>query len=191
MLTEPLAVTLLVIEALEKLGVPYFIGGSMASALHGTAHSTLDTDLVVDLQPEQVKTLATFLADDFYIDADMILDAIQHRSSFNIIHRVTMFKVDIFILKQRPFDQTQFLRRQAQVIPSDPERKVYVTTAEDIILAKLEWYRLGGEASDRQWRDILGVLKVQAGRLDMDYLHRWAAELAVGDLLQCAIKESE
>ena len=74
---------------------------------------------------------------------------------------------------------------------NDPERKAYVTTAEDIVLAKLEWYRLGGGVSDRQWRDILGVLKVQAGRLDLDYLQEWAVELGVADLLQRASKESE
>ena len=102
-----------------------------------------------------------------------------------------MFKVDVFINKHRRFDQEQFLRRQLQVVAYEPERKVYVTTAEDIILAKLEWYRLGGEISDRQWRDVLGVLKVQAGRLDLDYLRQWAAELKVADLLQRTLKESE
>ena len=96
-----------VVSVFERLHIPYLIGGSIASALHGVARSTLDSD------------------------------------------------------------------------------------AEDIILAKLEWYRLGNEISDRQWRDILGVLKVQAGRLDVDYLHKWAAELNVADLLQRALKESE
>ena len=75
------------------------------------------------------------------------------------------------------------------MIGTESERKGYVASAEDIILAKLEWYRLGGEVSDRQWRDILGVLKVQAGRVDLDYLRHWAAELKVDDLLQRALKE--
>lgn len=191
MLAEPLAVTLLVIEAFEKLEVPYLIGGSLASALHGTARSTLDSDLVADLKAEQVAPLVDMLKMDFYIDEIMILDAIRYQSSFNIIHLKTMFKVDIFINKHRRFDQAQFQRRQLQTVANDPERKAYVTTAEDIVLAKLEWYRLGDEISDRQWRDILGVLKVQAGRLDIDYLHQWAAELNVADLLLRALKESE
>lgn len=188
---EPLAVTLSVIEAFEKLNVPYLIGGSLASALHGTARSTLDTDLVADLRSEQVTPLVEMLQHDFYIDREVILDAIQHQSSFNIIHFETAFKVDVFIAKPRRFDQMQFQRRRLEVVANDPERRAYVTTAEDIVLAKLEWYRLGGGVSDRQWRDILGVLKVQAGRLDLDYLEKWAVELGVADLLQRALKESE
>lgn len=191
MLAEPLAITLLVIDAFERLEVPYMIGGSLASALHGTPRSTLDTDLVSDLKAEQVALLVKMLEEDFYIDETMILDAIRKQSSFNLIHLATMFKVDVFINKHRRFDQEQFLRRQLQVVAYEPERKVYVTTAEDIILAKLEWYRLGGEISDRQWRDVLGVLKVQAGRLNLDYLRQWAAELKVADLLQRTLKESE
>lgn len=191
MLAEPLSITLLVTDAFEKLNVPYLIGGSLASALYGTARSTLDVDLIADLHAEQATQLVELLQQEFYIDERMIRDAIQHLNSFNLIHLATMFKVDVFITKRRSFDQMQFNRRQLQVVSEEPERKAYVTTAEDIILAKLEWYRLGNEVSDRQWRDILGVLKVQAGRLDLKYLNQWAAELKVADLLQRALKESE
>ena len=191
MLAEPLSITLLVTDAFEKLNVPYLIGGSLASALYGTARSTLDVDLIADLHAEQATQLVELLQQEFYIDERMIRDAIQHLSFFNLIHLATMFKVDVFITKKRSFDQMQFNRRQLQVVSDEPERKAYVTTAEDIILAKLEWYRLGNEVSDRQWRDILGVLKVQAGRLDLKYLNQWAAELKVADLLQRALKESE
>jgi hypothetical protein len=191
MLAEPLAVTLLVIDAFEQLEVPYLIGGSLASAMYGTARSTLDADLVADLRAEQMHSLIDLLKNGFYIDQDMILDAIAHQSSFNLIHLRTMFKVDIFISKRRSFDQMQLQRRKLFVVANEPERKAYVSTAEDIILSKLEWYRLGNETSDQQWRDILGVLKVQAGRLDLDYLRQWAGELHVADLLQRALKESE
>jgi len=191
MLAEPLEVTLLVIEALEKLNVPYLIGGSLASALHGAARSTLDTDLVADLHPEQVNRLVMMLQNDFYIDDEMIMDAVRHRSSFNIIHLPTAFKVDVFIPKERGFDRVQFQRCRLEVVANEPERKAFVTTAEDIVLAKLEWYRLGGGVSDQQWRDIIGVLKVQAGRLDLEYMQKWAAELGVTDILQRALQESE
>jgi hypothetical protein len=191
MLAEPLAVTLLVIEAFEELNIPYMIGGSLASALHGTARSTLDTDLVADLRSEQVNSLVDMLQQDFYIDEGMLIDAIQHQSTFNIVHLKTAFKVDVFIAKKRSFDLEQFRRRRLEIIVNEPERKAFVTTAEDIILAKLEWYRLGGGVSDRQWRDILGVLKVQAGRLDLDYLQKWAVELGVADLLQRALRDSQ
>jgi hypothetical protein len=191
MLPEAVGVMMLVVEAFDRLHIRYLVGGSMASALHGVTRSTLDADLVAELEPSQVNALIKELDNDFYIDEGMIQDAISHRSSFNLIHLKTMFKVDVFVRKERPFDQIQFQRRVEQVIATDPNQKAFVSTAEDIILSKLEWYRMGGEVSDRQWRDILGVLKVQAGRLDLDYLDRWADELGVSDLLQSALKESK
>ncbi|HUX76945.1 MAG TPA: hypothetical protein VMY40_09940 [Anaerolineae bacterium] len=190
MLSEPIAVTLLVIEALDTLGVPYLIGGSLASAVHGVARATADTDLVADLRPEHARPLAQALNDAFYVDAESIQDAIRRRSSFNVIHLDTMFKVDVFVRKQRPFDQAQFERRVAQVVATDPERTAHVASPEDTVLAKLEWFRLGGEVSDRQWRDVLGVLKVQGERLDLVYLRRWAAALRIADLLEQALAQT-
>ena len=191
MLPEAVNAMMLVVDVFERLQIPYFIGGSMASALHGVARSTLDADMVAEIRLKQAGALVKALGDDFYTDEEMIRDAIVHHGSFNLIHLTTMFKVDVFIRKERPFDRVQFQRRVEQLFATNPEQKAFMTTAEDIILAKLEWYRLGNEISDRQWRDILGVLKVQAGRLDLDYLHKWAQELKVADLLQRALKESE
>ena len=191
MLDEPIAVTLLVIDALDALGVPYLIGGSLASAVHGVLRATMDTDLVADLRLEDAEPLARALGGAFYVDAESIREAVLHESSFNVIHLETMFKVDVFIVKKRPFHRSQMERRIAQVIATDPERTAYVATAEDTILAKLEWYRMGGGVSDRQWRDVLGVMKVQADRLDLAYLRQWAAQLNVSDLLERALTEAD
>jgi len=191
MLSEPIQVTLKVITAFNRLGIPYLIGGSLASAVHGIVRATMDADLVAEIKPEQVLSLVASLESEFYIDAEMILDAIQYTSSFNLIHLETMFKVDVFILKQRPFDLNQMQRRISQSVGDSPEEQAYFSTAEDIILAKLEWFRAGGETSERQWRDIMGVLDLQGDRLDFKYLQTWATELGILDLLQRAIQAGQ
>jgi len=117
------------------------------------------------------------------------MDAILHRSSFNLIHLGTAFKVDIFLPKDRAFARMQMERRSRRILLDDPERTAWVTSAEDIILAKLEWFRLGGEVSERQWRDVLGVMKTQGTLLDDVYLRHWAVELGVLDLLGRAFSE--
>jgi hypothetical protein len=176
MLSEPIQVTLKVVMTFERLGIPYLIGGSFASAVHGIVRATMDADIVAEIKPDQVSSLVASLHDEFYIDANMILDA--------------MFKVDVFILKQRPFDLNQMQRRISQSVGDAPEERAYFSTAEDIILAKLEWFRAGGEVSERQWRDISGVLDLQGDRLDFEYLQRWAVRLGIQDLIQKAIQEN-
>jgi len=97
---------------------------------------------------------------------------------------------DIFIPKQRPFDRAQLERRTLQVVATDPERTAYIASAEDTILAKLDWYRQGGQVSERQWRDVLGVLRVQDNTLDMNYLRSQATALGVADLLEQAVRQA-
>ena len=182
-------ITLLVCQVFEELGIRYVIGGSLASALHGNSRSTYDSDMVADIQARHVPELMESLQGEFYFSEPAIYEAIQRRSSFNLIHLRALFKVDVFVPKDRPFDLAQLARGRAQIISDDSERMASVASPEDIILAKLEWYRLGGESSGRQWDDVLGVLRVQGGRLDQRYLQEMAAELGVTDLLERAISE--
>lgn len=189
MLPEPIAVTLQVVDALEQVGATYVIGGSLASTIHGVVRTTLDTDIVAELSLQQAQPFADLLAGAFYLDINTIRNAIQQRNSFNVIHLATMFKIDVFVSKGRPFDRQQLDRRQRWIADPDSGRTIYVATPEDTVLAKLAWYRLGGELSDRQWRDILGVVAVQGNRLDLGYMRRCAAMLDVRDLLERALGE--
>lgn len=190
MQSETTRLTLLVAQTLEQLGIAYAVGGSLASSLHGVMRSTLDVDIVTDMRLEHIPPLVAALSKEFYADDEMMRGAIEHHSSFNLIHYETAFKVDIFIRKLRAFDQMQLERRETSIIATDPEQSIYVVSPEDIVLAKLEWYRMGGEVSDRQWRDILGVIKTRAGELDLAYLRKWAIELKVSDLLERALTEA-
>lgn len=179
-----------VIAALSDLGVPYFVGGSVASSIYGMPRSTLDVDLVAELREEHVAGLVERLGTDYYLSEDAIREAVHAHSSFNLIHLATMLKIDIFVWKARPFDQEAFRRRRDESVDlADAGVTLTLPAPEDIILAKLEWFRLGNEVSERQWSDILGVVKVQATALDLPYLRHWADELGVRDLLERALSE--
>ena len=187
--TEAVRITLLVTRVLDELDIPYVIGGSMASILHGMLRTTMDVDIVADIQPPQVDPFVAAFQDAFYADDLMIKRAVQRRSSFNLIHFETMFKVDIFLTKTRAFDQQQLTRRIAVSLGDDENESAWVLSAEDIVLAKLDWFRMGGESSERQWRDILGVLKTQQKQLDIPYLWQWAEELDLMLLMERALHE--
>jgi hypothetical protein len=189
MQNEPIEVTIRVTQVLEKLNIPYLIGGSLASTLYGMVRTTQDSDIVAEMRLEHLQPFVSALQAEFYLDEEMITESIQRYSSFNIIHRESMFKVDVFIPRPRPFLQSQMARVRKQTFFLDQEVSVKFCSPEDTILAKLEWYRLGGEVSERQWRDILGVLKTCAGELDLSYLRKWANELNVNDLLERVLKD--
>ena len=190
MQNEPIEVTLKVTAILEQLHIPYLIGGSLASILYGMVRTTQDADIVAEMGLAHVEPFVSALQNEFYIDDEMIAAAIQRHSSFNIIHRETFFKVDVFIPAPRFFMQSQFSRARRHTFTFATEVSAKFATPEDTLLAKLEWYRLGGEASDRQWRDILGIIKTRAEKLDLAYLQKWAAEIQVSGLLARALQEA-
>lgn len=186
---EAIRITLLVSRALEALGIPHAIVGSLASSLHGIPRSTNDADIVASMRPEQASPLAQALGEAFYVDAEMIRDAVIHRSEFNVIHLGTMFKVDVFVPRADPISRAQ-IARAAAVSVADGGLTLTVASAEDTVAQKLLWYRRGGETSERQWLDTLGVLAVKAKSLDLDYLRQTTEALGVSDLLDRALAEA-
>ena len=176
----------------ERLGIAYYVGGSIAGSLHGKPRATLDVDIVADVAPAHVSPLVDALKSIYYIDAGMIHEAIARRACFNLIHWNTSFKVDVFVIRNRPYDREALKRIETRSLRSgNVTTQLLIASPEDIVLAKLEWYRLGDEVSDQQWRDVLSILQMQANRLDHVYLDKWATELGVADLLAKAWKETE
>jgi len=186
---EALRVALRVVEIFERLGILYHVGGSYASSIHGVPRQTHDVDLVVDLRPDVVHEVAQALQGDFYVDEKAIARAVTDRSSCNLIHLGTGLKIDLFVKGSSAFDASEFERRVLVRLSDAPAVDVFVKSAEDTLLRKLVWFRLGGEVSERQWEDVRGVARIQAGRLDIKYLTRWADEIGVRDLLDSLLRE--
>lgn len=181
-----------VIKILDESGINYFIGGSIASSAYGIARATLDVDMIVQLKQIQADILVEKLSSEYYIDAEMITNAIKDKSSFNIIHLESMLKMAFFISQDLAFDLKSFERKtQNNLDESDESIKIYLSSAEDIILSKLNWFNLSNQTSEKQWQDIMGVIKVQKNNLDKEYLKHWAIQLDLFSLLQKAFEQSE
>lgn len=177
--------------ALQELGIAYQIGGSVASSAYGVARTTIDADVISEIEERHVDRLVNRLSDEYYIDGDMIRQAIGSQGCFNVIHLKTMIKVDVFVRKDTAYDRTAFSRRRMETLTDAPDSPpVYLASPEDVVLHKLYWYRLGDHVSERQWNDLMGVLRVSGARLDMAYMRRWSRDLQVDDLLQRAITEA-
>jgi hypothetical protein len=185
---DPIETALLVARHLDALGILHTVGGSIASSFAGEPRSTVDIDIVAALDARHVEVLVAALSAEFYVDADGLRRAILTRSSTNLIHQATQLKVDLFVAGGTPLDARQLARRLA--VDLGDGRCLYVHPPEDILLQKLRWYRRGGEVSDRQWRDIAAIVRVQGSRLDREYLRDGAGILGVSDLLDRALGEA-
>lgn len=175
----------LLAAALDRLAVPYAVVGSVASSARGSYRATEDIDLLADIAPQQAGQLALALGQDWYADGDHILDAISAGRAFNLIYIPFSQKVDVFPVKD-DFSLAQLHRATKLALPAMGNGVSYpVASPEDIVLAKLDWYKAGGETSERQWTDIL---KVIAATPDMDwvYVEIWAPRLGVEALLRRA-----
>ena len=176
------------VAAIESLGIDYFVGGSMASIVHGEMRTTQDADVIVHLDAPSVVQLAHALESSFFVDSEFLAECLALGISSNVIHKASGFKLDLFPLRERAFSKQEMARAvRVEVLRGVRMR---VATAEDCVLSKLEWYEKGNRASDRQWRDVLGILKNNASSLDRSYLRNWASQLGIAELLHQALTQA-
>ena len=180
-----------ILEAFGRLGIRYCVVGSVASSVYGTPRTTMDVDVVADLRPEQLSALAGELQGEFYVDLEMMKDAVKRGRAFNVIHLASSYKIDVFPLADDEYSQAAFSRRRPSKAKAVGNESVdcLVASAEDTVLNKLRWYRAGGEVSETQWNDLRGILRVTGGQLDQAYLRHWAPQLGVADLLDRLFEE--
>jgi len=175
---------------LERFGIRYAIGGSVASSLYGKMRFTEDIDITVEPFDNCAKEIYENLKTQYYISKESMLQALKSRTSFNIIHFETSLKIDIFVCRNESFEKQLLSRNKMFKLFESIERSLPVVSPEDIVLLKLQWYRDGGCVSEHQWNDITGVLEVQSGKLDYEYLKNWAGTLKIRELLDRAIDSS-
>ena len=182
---DPAAVAVRVARALDEVGVEYAVGGSVASSAYGEPRATRDLDIAIRLSPERVRALVKALGPDFEVDPESLLETVCTGRSVNIFYLPFFTKIDLFLRGDDEYDRAEFSRRNT--IEIGPGEVLLASSAEDNLLWKLRWYRKGGEASDQQWRDITGLIRVSGDTMDSDYLRRWALHHGVVDLLERAI----
>lgn len=174
-------------QILDRLNIRYVIGGSVASGLLGEPRSTFDVDLMARLSEPQARALVKALGADFYVDEETVIDAVKRRSAFNVIHIPLAMKIDIFVAEDAPFAERQLARSiQLEVAPGVTVR---LYSPEDLIVRKLMWFRAGSGISERQWRDVTGLIKVRP-TLELAYLRDAAEEQGLSDLLAEALSQA-
>jgi hypothetical protein len=179
------------VTTLDALAIPYMIGGSLASSVHGILRSTNDIDIVAAIREEHVAPLVANLTKEFYADSEAMLEALRLERPFNLIHFASGCKFDIFPAAGNPYFEKQLERATPQEVSlgEGESMRCSIATAEDMVLAKLVWYRAGGEQSERQWNDVRGICSTQGAWLDGTYLRQWARYLGVDDLLERLLSE--
>ena len=179
------------IDLLDRLGVAWYVGGSVASTVHGHFRATNDVDVIAWLREDHAAAIRESLEAGHYVDESSIRDAVHRRSSFNLVHYGTGLKIDVFVPPDSEYEAGVRARRVAEPFGGGRDaRRLWIASAEDTVLAKLAWYRRGGGASERQWHDVQGVIELGGGELDVEYLRHWAPALGIADLLERALAEA-
>jgi hypothetical protein len=161
------------VSELDRAGIEHMLAGSFASTFHGDPRTTNDIDLVIDCDRDALDRLVRQLDPSrCYVSPNAVDEAWQRRGQFNVVLLESGWKVDLILRRNRVFSREEFARRQPAEIAGV---RVCVATAEDTIVAKLEWAQAG--ESERQLRDVVGILEMRRGELDLEYVERWVREL--------------
>lgn len=185
---NPLDVAAEIAAILDRLGIPYVVGGSVAASLVGEPRSTLDLDVMIDAGPDDAARLARALGESCYVDEATAVEAARRRSAFNAIHLASSLKIDFFFAEDAAFAREALAHRQTVRIGT---ADIAFYAVEDLVVRKLWWFRAGDETSERQWRDVLGILRLNRDSIDRERLQLMAADAGVSDLLERAARESE
>lgn len=173
-------------ELLDELSIAYVVGGSVASSIIGEPRSTIDVDIAVRLDSAQLDALLVRVRPTFYVPEGDAVRAVREFDSFNLIHNEHSTKIDLFVLGDGLLDANQMDRRVRCELPIDPPASLWVTSVEDQVLRKLDWYRRDGMVSDRQWRDVTAILRVNRAAVDDSYLDATAQAVGLTELLTAA-----
>ncbi len=176
------------ISAFEKLGIKYFVTGSIASMFYGEPRFTNDIDVVADIRESHISGLLKFFPEDkFYISEDAVRDAIKNKYQFNIIHPVSGLKVDIMISKKNDFDNSRF-RRINRISPMENTQANFASP-EDVIIMKMIYYKEG--ESEKHLRDITSILKISGDLIKREYIEDWVAKLGLNNIWKAILKKLE
>jgi hypothetical protein len=176
---------------LERLGIAYAISGSLASSTYGAVRFTEDADITVEPFDERAEELFESLKSNYYISKESMHQALRQQSSFNVIHFESAFKIDVFVSGSSAYDKQVLSRRKSTKLSDSLAKSFSVVSPEDIVLLKLQWYKADDQSSQRQWDDVLGVLRIQSDALDFVYLKKWAGILGIDELLEKAVSEAK
>ncbi len=190
MIDGPIGLAIEMARIFDQLNIAYVLGGSVASSFMGEPRTTVDVDFAIKLRADALASVLGVVEAEFYVPVEAAKVAIATASAFNLIHLGTGLKVDLFVVGDGVLDRRQLERRVKVVVQDAPRIDLWVTSAEDQILRKLAWHRAGGMVSDRQWRDILGLIAVQGESLDFVYLRTTAAEVELTENLEIAFGDS-
>lgn len=185
---DPLAIAALIVDALERAGLRYVIGGSVAASLMGEPRSTLDLDIMIERDVEKTRALVNELLESCYVDRESAIGAARERRSFNAIHLQTSMKIDFFVAEDSRLAEEAMAHRRRIELPNSTS--LYFYAVEDLVARKLFWFRLGREVSERQWRDVVGMLRLNSDSIDLERLRAVTIGAGVSDLLELAIQEA-